>query len=210
MNLNENESSVLDDMIMYENQHSSVKYKKILQDLRSNDPGKMVDGITLLCTELSVIENPNESSFPIDAFIPEILKCMRKEANPDIMSKKNKKLSFLENKINIYIHFIFHIRICCTLLKTIFAINFSVHSTASLRHILDHFPSGADSLVNNGGVIILCDKIQNLEYIDIAENSIRTLEKVSKNHGEVLLKQGVLNILMNLIDFFVIPLQVID
>ncbi len=94
MNISENDSSVLDDMIMYENQHSSVKYKKILQDLRSNDPGKMVHGITLLCTELSVIENPNESSFPIDAFIPEILKCMRKEANPDIMSKKIEELSF--------------------------------------------------------------------------------------------------------------------
>ena len=50
--------------------------------------------------------------------------------------------------------------------------------------------------------------MQNFEFIDIAENAIKTLEKISHNNSYAILHAGGLPILIKLIDFFVISVQV--
>ena len=77
-----------------------------------------------------------------------------------------------------------------------------------MNHILDLIPNAANSVVHYSGVPILCDKIQKFEYIDVAENAIRALEKISHDHADVILDGGALSILLNIIDFFVSPVQV--
>ena len=50
--------------------------------------------------------------------------------------------------------------------------------------------------------------MQNFEYIDVAENAIRALEKISIEFGSGILSAGGLQIMINMIDFFVISTQV--
>lgn len=63
-------------------------------------------------------------------------------------------------------------------------------------------------IVKHHGVAVLCEKMQNFEFIDIAENAIKTLEKISHNNSYSILHAGGLPILIKLIDFFVISVQV--
>ena len=75
-------------------------------------------------------------------------------------------------------------------------------------HILDLVPQAAGILILNEGVPVLCQKIQNFEYIDVAENAIRALEKISIEHGAAILYSQGLSIMINMIDFFVASTQV--
>ena len=84
-----------------------------------------------------------------------------------------------------------------------------MHSASALSNILEIAPNLSEVIVKNGGVNVLCDKMQNFEFIDIAENAIKTLEKISHNNSYAILHAGGLPILIKLIDFFVISVQVI-
>jgi len=74
---------------------------------------------------------------------------------------------------------------------------------------LDILPNASSVLVNNDGVLTLCEKVQYFEYSDVAENAIKALEKVSIDYGDAILKCGGFAILVNIIDFFVQSVQVI-
>ena len=50
--------------------------------------------------------------------------------------------------------------------------------------------------------------MQNFEYIDVAENAIRALEKISEEYGGAILGTGGLDLMINMIDFFVVTIQV--
>ena len=69
-------------------------------------------------------------------------------------------------------------------------------------------PDAPTVLVNQNRVGIIFEKIQNLEYIDISENMLRVIEKVSIDHGESILNIGGLGILLSKIEFFLSPVQV--
>lgn len=83
-----------------------------------------------------------------------------------------------------------------------------MHAGASITQILDIVPQVAVILVNCSGISILCQKMQNFEYIDVAENAIRALEKISAEFGAGILAAGGLEIMLNMIDFFVTSTQV--
>ena len=83
-----------------------------------------------------------------------------------------------------------------------------MHSVVSITHILDIMPAAGKILVNSGGVEVLCQKMQNFEYIDVAESAIKALEKVSYENGLSILNAGGMEIMITMIDFFVSPTQV--
>lgn len=83
-----------------------------------------------------------------------------------------------------------------------------MHSAVSITHILDIMPASSKILVNSGGVEVLCQKMQNFEYIDVAESSIKALEKVSGDYGLSILNAGGMEIMLTMIDFFVAQTQV--
>lgn len=61
---------------------------------------------------------------------------------------------------------------------------------------------------SNEGVDAVFDKIQNLEYVDIAENAIKVLEKISIESPGALLSGEGINMMLNFIDFFMEGTQV--
>ena len=82
----EEEFRILEEMLNYEHKFNSINYKKILVDLKSNEDLRILDAISHLCTELSMVEEGCPHGFHCEAFVPEILNCLKKESFPDIMS----------------------------------------------------------------------------------------------------------------------------
>lgn len=83
-----------------------------------------------------------------------------------------------------------------------------MHSAVSITHILDIMPAASKILVNCGGVEVLCQKMQNFEYIDVAESAMKALEKVSYDYGLAILNSGGMEVMLMMIDFFVSSTQV--
>lgn len=83
-----------------------------------------------------------------------------------------------------------------------------MHSAVSITHILDIMPAASKILVNSGGIEVLCLKMQNFEYIDVAESAIKALEKISHDYGLAILNAGGMEIMLTMIDFFVVSTQV--
>ncbi|CAG9321229.1 UPL4_2 [Blepharisma stoltei] len=77
-----------------------------------------------------------------------------------------------------------------------------LYAIISLNHILDSVPNASHLLVVQSGVGILCRMLMNLEYIDMAENAIKALERISHDSPSALLREGVFSILANILDFF--------
>ena len=180
----EEEFRILEELMSNESRYNSLKYKQLLIDLKSNDDIKILDAITQLSTELSMAQEDNLGGFQLDILIPVLVNCLQKDSIPDIM--RNFTISVLSNH-NKYL----------------------VHSAISITHILDIQPTTSKILVSNGGVDILCQKMHNFDYIDVAENAIKVLEKISSEFGAVIVQAGGLEIMMNMIDFFVSSTQVL-
>ena len=43
----------------------------------------------------------------------------------------------------------------------------------SLTHLADNLPTSCSSIVRHGGVPALCERLLNIEYIDLAEQSLQ-------------------------------------
>ena len=77
-----------------------------------------------------------------------------------------------------------------------------------MENILEISPSLSDNLIKADGVSVLCEKMQNFEFVEIAENAVKILEKVSNNNALAILSAGALPIMLSLIDFFISSVQV--
>ncbi len=76
--------------------------------------------------------------------------------------------------------------------------------------LLDVYPPSARLVSQCGGVPVLCEKLLSIEYIDLAEQSIQALGKMSESYPELLLdpNQGnVLDAVLSFVDFFQIGMQ---
>jgi E3 ubiquitin-protein ligase TRIP12 len=73
---------------------------------------------------------------------------------------------------------------------------------------MDILPNTCSKIVNNGAVKLLVDKMMNFEYIDLAECSVKALEKIALENPYAILSSSALPIFFNLIDFFDSSVQV--
>jgi len=84
----------------------------------------------------------------------------------------------------------------------------ALNSIVCLNAFLDLNPLFTTTIVKNGGIPKIVMMTQNIEYIDIAENAIKTIEKISTENTLVLLENEALMNILNLIDFFELSLRV--
>ena len=76
--------------------------------------------------------------------------------------------------------------------------------------LLDVYPPSARLVSQCGGVMVFCENLLSIEYIDLAEQSIQALGKMSESYPELLLdpNQGnVLDAVLSFVDFFQIGMQ---
>ncbi|CAN8097857.1 unnamed protein product [Discula destructiva] len=76
-----------------------------------------------------------------------------------------------------------------------------------LASLMEALPSSVTNVVYSGAVPVLCDKLRGIEFIDLAEQALSTLEKISVEYPASIVKEGGLAACLEYLDFFPISTQ---
>ena len=77
----------------------------------------------------------------------------------------------------------------------------------AITHLADVMPAACSSIVRHGAVNVLCSRLLSIEYIDLAEQSLQALQKLSQEHPQSVLRQGGLLAVLSFLDFFQTSVQ---
>ncbi|KAJ6840622.1 E3 ubiquitin-protein ligase UPL3 [Iris pallida] len=72
----------------------------------------------------------------------------------------------------------------------------------ALTHLCDVLPSSCAAVVHYGAVPCFCARLLTIEYMDLAEQSLQALKKVSQEHPTACLRAGALMAVLSYLDFF--------
>ncbi|KAK9154145.1 hypothetical protein Sjap_001625 [Stephania japonica] len=80
-------------------------------------------------------------------------------------------------------------------------------SVRAMTYICDAAPDSAQFLVNQRAVGALCAKLGAIEYLDVAEQCVQALQKISYYHPQACLEEGAVMAFLSYIDFFTLSTQ---
>ncbi|XP_043712874.1 E3 ubiquitin-protein ligase UPL3-like [Telopea speciosissima] len=72
----------------------------------------------------------------------------------------------------------------------------------ALTHLCDVLPSSCAAVVHYGAVSCFCARLLTIEYMDLAEQSLQALKKISQEHPTACLRAGALMAVLSFLDFF--------
>ncbi|KAE9398555.1 hypothetical protein BT96DRAFT_957548 [Gymnopus androsaceus JB14] len=76
-----------------------------------------------------------------------------------------------------------------------------------LANLMEALPGVAHTVVYHGAIPVLCSKLIEISYIDLAEQTLSTMEKISEEFPSSIVREGGLGALLNYLDFFSIAVQ---
>ncbi|RXK36787.1 hypothetical protein M231_05948 [Tremella mesenterica] len=76
-----------------------------------------------------------------------------------------------------------------------------------LAHLLEALPMSGHMLVNLGAIPILCSKLNEMSFVELAEQTLSTLEKLSLDNPSAIVREGGLGSLLNFLPFFSTAVQ---
>ncbi|KLT39033.1 hypothetical protein CC85DRAFT_298164 [Cutaneotrichosporon oleaginosum] len=71
-----------------------------------------------------------------------------------------------------------------------------------LAHLMEALPGSGHTLVHLGAVKALCSKLNEISYIELAEQTLSTMEKISAEYPGAIVREGGLGALLNFLPFF--------
>eukprot|EP00760_Papus_ankaliazontas_P034769 PhM_4_TR7470/c0_g1_i1/m.64324/K10590/TRIP12; E3 ubiquitin-protein ligase TRIP12 len=77
----------------------------------------------------------------------------------------------------------------------------------ALTYLMDASQNATRFVVQNGGITILCEKLLNVEFIDLAEQALMAIEQISNDHPQRVLAEGGVTAMLSFIDFFNMSVQ---
>ncbi|CAL5035273.1 unnamed protein product [Urochloa decumbens] len=72
----------------------------------------------------------------------------------------------------------------------------------ALTHLCDVLPSSCSAVVHYGAVPCFCARLLTIEYMDLAEQCLQALKKISLEHPTACLRAGALMAVLSYLDFF--------
>ncbi|GLU02737.1 hypothetical protein SLE2022_199760 [Rubroshorea leprosula] len=72
----------------------------------------------------------------------------------------------------------------------------------ALTHLCDVLPSSCAAVVHYGAVSYFCARLLTIEYMDLAEQCLQALKKISQEHPTACLRAGALMAVLSYLDFF--------
>ncbi|CAO2813746.1 unnamed protein product [Amaranthus hypochondriacus] len=72
----------------------------------------------------------------------------------------------------------------------------------AITHLVDVLPSSCAAVVHYGAVNCFCARLLTIEYMDLAEQSLQALKKISQEHPTACLRAGSLMAVLSYLDFF--------
>ncbi|KAG6812730.1 hypothetical protein H0H92_000947 [Tricholoma furcatifolium] len=76
-----------------------------------------------------------------------------------------------------------------------------------LANLMEALPGVAHTVVYHGAIPVLCSKLIEISYIDLAEQTLSTMAKISEEFPSSIVREGGLAALLNYLDFFSIAVQ---
>lgn len=76
-----------------------------------------------------------------------------------------------------------------------------------LANLMEALPSSVTNVVYAGAVPVLCEKLRDIQFIDLAEQALSTLEKISIEYPSAIVKEGGLAACLEYLDFFAMSTQ---
>ena len=80
-------------------------------------------------------------------------------------------------------------------------------ATRCLTYLIEANPKFSKSIVTHFAIPIFCEKLLSIQYIDVAEQCIQALEKLSIEHSVDVLKSDGLVALLSYLEFFSVSVQ---
>jgi hypothetical protein len=74
-------------------------------------------------------------------------------------------------------------------------------------NLIEALPSSTTTIVRYDGINVFTDKIKNIKYIELAEQIMSVLDKISSDFPKVVLKDDVIPIVLKYIDFYNLHVQ---
>ena len=75
-------------------------------------------------------------------------------------------------------------------------------ATRAIAYMVEAVPHAGRACVTHGAIPSLCEKLLTIEYIDLAEQSLQALEKLSVEFPDALVRGGGLMAALSYLDFF--------
>ena len=76
-----------------------------------------------------------------------------------------------------------------------------------LANLMEALPASVANVVYGGAVPVLCSKLLEISFIDVAEQSLSTLEKISTEYPTAIVREGGLTACLSYLDFFATSTQ---
>jgi len=77
----------------------------------------------------------------------------------------------------------------------------------SLANLMEAIPASTANVVYGGAVPVLCQKLLEIQFIDLAEQALSTLEKISVEYPTSIVREGGLTACLSYLDFFATSTQ---
>lgn len=82
-----------------------------------------------------------------------------------------------------------------------------IYAARALTHMMEALPSAAGTIASQGAAVPLCQNLLSIEYIDLAEQSLSALHKLSIDHPQQIVTANGFQAVLSFIDFFSIGVQ---
>ena len=76
-----------------------------------------------------------------------------------------------------------------------------------IANMMEALPASTPVVVYGGAVPVLCQKLLEIDFIDLAEQALSTLEKISVDYPAAIVREGGLSACLNFLDFFATSTQ---
>ena len=80
-------------------------------------------------------------------------------------------------------------------------------ASRAMCHMMDVLPSSPAALVHYEAIPLFCERLLSIEYIDLAEQALQALEKLSHEHPLAILRAGGMLAVLQYVDFFATGVQ---
>ncbi|KAI7724831.1 hypothetical protein M8C21_006945 [Ambrosia artemisiifolia] len=80
-------------------------------------------------------------------------------------------------------------------------------SIRALTYLCDTHPRSSGFIIRYNGIPVLCQRLLSIEYVDVAEQCLQALEKISREQPLACLQSGAIMAVLTYIDFFSTSIQ---
>ncbi|SNX87121.1 related to UFD4 - Ubiquitin-protein ligase (E3) [Melanopsichium pennsylvanicum] len=185
----------------------STRFRNLLASLRKDDdPTSQMVALQDLSELLSVsTEDTLAGYFPTDSFVKELVYIMGgpKPERSDL-GGKSAKIQPVDDDVDDEMRAVLAAAAAAEMedngAKMLLACR-------CLANLIEAMPYAAHSVVAHGAITVLNSKLMEITFIDLAEQVLQTLEKVSQDYPSSIVKEGGLSAILQYLDFFNIHIQ---